>query len=188
MANQIEEDEAAAESSHVPNQMGQVAFAKVMAEVHGKGYVGNRQRVAPGVGLKDGNGCGNTRVRINVHAYDVDPEPALDFVQDQACGTPHIQDPAHGEGILSDGADNRVGVTEPAVDSGEVPISTCNQFIRNAIAIEYFSLILSYHPYHPNRIIDIVHATYRSNICKSVVRRPRLYVSYPRKSAEVWQE
>jgi hypothetical protein len=135
VTNQIEEDEAAAESSHVTNQMGQVAFAKVMAEVHGKGYVGNREWVAPRVGLKDGNGRGDTGVRINVHAYDIDPEPALDFVQDEACGTPHIQDPAHGERILTDGANNRVGVTEPAVDSGEVPIGACNQFIRNTIAI-----------------------------------------------------
>ena len=165
--------------------MGQVVFAKVMAEVHGKGYVGNGQRIAPGVGLKDGNGRGDTGVRINVHADDIDSEPALDFVQDEACGTPYIQDAAHGEGILTDGADNRVGVTEPAVDSGEVSISTRNQFIRNTIAIEYFSLVLSY---HPNRIIDIVHATYRSNICKSVVRGPRLYGSYPRKSTGVWQE
>ena len=160
----------------------------MMAEVHGKGYVGNRQRVATGIGLKDGNGRAETGVRINVHAYDIDPEPALDFVQDEACGTPYIQDAAHGEGILTDGADNRVGVTEPAVDSGEVSISTCNQFIRNTIAIEYFGLVLSYHPYHPNRIIGIVHAIYRGNICKSVVGRPRLYGGYPRKPTEVWQE
>ncbi len=188
MANQVEEDEASAESSHVANQVGEIVFAKVMAEVHGKGYVGNRERVAARVGLKDGNGRGDTGVRINVYAYDIDPEPALDFVQNEACGTPHIQDAAHGERILTDGADNRVSVTEPAVDSGEVPIGACNQFIRNTIAIEYFRLILSYHPYHPNRIIDIVHATYRSNICKSVVGRRRLYGSYPRKSTEVWQE
>lgn len=188
VTNQIEEDEAAAEASHVANQVGKVAFGEVMAEVHGKGHVGGRQRVAPRVGLKNGNGCGDAGVRVNVYAYDVNPEPALDFVEDEAGGAAYIQDPAYGERIAADGADNRVGVTEPAVDSGEVPISACNQFIRNTIAIEYFSLILSYHPYHPNRIIDIVHATYRSNICKSVVKRRRLYVSYPRKSTEVWQE
>ena len=153
-----------------------------------KATFGRRQRVAPRVGLKDGNGRGDTGVGINVHTYDLDSELALDLLQDEACGTPHIQDPAHGQGILANGADNRVGVTKPAVDSGEVAICACDQFIRNTIVIENFGLVLSYHPYHPNRIIDIMHATYRSNICKRVVGRPRLYGSYPRKSIEVWQE
>jgi hypothetical protein len=129
--------------------MGEVVFAEVMAEVHGKGDVGGGQGVAARVGLKNGDRRGNTGVRINVHAYDIDAEPALDFVEDEARGTAYIEDPVYGERVATDGADYGVGIAEPAVDSGEVAICACNQFIRNTVAIEYFGLIFSYHPCIP---------------------------------------
>jgi hypothetical protein len=42
VANQIEQDEPAAESAHIPNEVRQLAFQQVVAEVHAERHVGNR--------------------------------------------------------------------------------------------------------------------------------------------------
>ncbi|HEY3636918.1 MAG TPA: hypothetical protein VGK90_02110 [Rhizomicrobium sp.] len=124
MTNEVEKNETAAESSHVANQMRQIAFAKVMAEVHRESDIGKRERVAPCIGLKDWNRCSDTGVRIDVHANDLDSQSAPDLFQDEACGTSYVQYPAHGQGIPTYGADYQVGVAEPPMDSGNVPVCT----------------------------------------------------------------
>ena len=77
------EARAPGEQAVTANQMRQIAFAKVMAEVHGESDIGKRQRVAAGIGSKDWNRSSDTRVRINVHADDLDSESAPDLFQDE---------------------------------------------------------------------------------------------------------
>ena len=51
VTNEIEKDESPAESTHVANETYQIALGQVMAEVHGKCYIGKRQRIAYCVGF-----------------------------------------------------------------------------------------------------------------------------------------
>jgi hypothetical protein len=124
MTNEVEKDEAAAESSHVTDQLRQVVFAKVMAEVHRICDIGNRKRVAYSVSLKDRDRRGDTGVRIDVHANDLHPKPATDLFEDETCTTTHIQDPVDRQRIAIYGADDVVGVTQPTVNSRKIPVCT----------------------------------------------------------------
>jgi len=58
----------------------------------------------------------------DVRANHFDSEPAPDLIQNQTCGTSHIQYSMDRQSILANGADNRSCVTQPTVDSGEVPV------------------------------------------------------------------
>lgn len=126
MANQVEKDESPAESSHVANQVHQITFAKMMAQVHGERDVGERQRVAPRVGLKYRNWRGDTGVRTEIRANHFDPEPAPGLLQNDTRGTSHIQYSMDRQRIPANGADNRFCVTQPTVDLGEVPVCACD--------------------------------------------------------------
>jgi hypothetical protein len=102
LANQIEKNESPAVSPHVANRMRQIAFAEMMAQVHGEGDVGKWQRVAPRVVW----------------------EPAPDLIHNKPGGTSHIQNSTNRKRIPADGAADQVRIAQPAVDSGKVTV--CN--------------------------------------------------------------
>jgi hypothetical protein len=122
VANEVEKNESAAESSDVANQARQIALAKMMAEVHAEGDIGKRQGVTHCVGLQYGNWRGDTGVRVDVRSNNLHAEPASYFFQNEARGTSHIQDSMDWERVLANGADHQVCVTQPTMDSGEVPV------------------------------------------------------------------
>ena len=74
------------------------------------------------------------------------PEPPAHLFQNQACGASHIQDPSDRQRIVMNRANNEVCVPHPTVDAGNVAVCAFHQFIWKAVAVEYFGLILSYHP------------------------------------------
>src|SRR5260370_6826794 len=93
VTNEIEEDESPAESTHVANEVHQIALGQVMAEVHGKRYIGRRQRVVHCVGLDYLNWRGNGRMRIDLGANYFHSEPTPDLRQNETRATSHIQYP-----------------------------------------------------------------------------------------------
>jgi hypothetical protein len=122
VANEVEKNEPTAESSHVANQARQIALAKMMAEVHAESDIGKRQGVTHCIGPQYGNWRGDTGVRVDVYSNNLDAKPAPYFFQNEARGTSHIQNTMDRERILADGADHQVCVTQPTMDSGEVPV------------------------------------------------------------------
>jgi hypothetical protein len=126
VTNEVEKNESPAESAHVTNEVHQIAFAKVMAQVHGERDIGKRQRVVQCVGLNYRNWRGDTGVGIDVHANNFDPEPAPDLFQNETGGASHIQYSMDRLTILANGPHNQVCVTQPTVDSGEVPVCPCD--------------------------------------------------------------
>src|SRR5215475_3702970 len=66
MADEIENDEPSAGTSDVADHIDEIVLRKMMAEVHTVRYIGKRQVIAPCIGLNDGNGCRNRRVRIDL--------------------------------------------------------------------------------------------------------------------------
>ena len=122
MANEVEEDESPAVPAYIANHAHQIAFAQVMAEVHTECHVGERERVAHRIRLKNRNRCGNGAVRIEVHADCFDSQPAPDVVHHRACTATHIQYAADRQRIPANGADHESRVAQAAVDSGQIAI------------------------------------------------------------------
>jgi hypothetical protein len=122
VTNKIEKNETAAVPAHVANQVNQIGFAKVVAEVHGEGDVGERQGITECVGAKDWNRRGDTGVRINIDTNHVYCQSTAYLFQDETGGTSDIQNTSYGKRIPANGADHQVGVSEPPVDSSDVPV------------------------------------------------------------------
>ena len=129
MADEVQKDESAAEPAHVTNEARQIAFAQVMAEVHGECYVGEWQRVANCIGLAYRNRCGNGRARGQVHAGGFHTEPVHHVLQNHACGASYVQDSTDRQRIPPNGSDHESCVTQPLVNSSEIAVSALDQVI-----------------------------------------------------------
>jgi hypothetical protein len=124
--DEIEQDEPAAEPAHIPDEIRQIAFRKVMAQVHRECHICERQRVAPGVCPHDRDGRGNRRMGPQVHANRSHPQHAPYSFQDQARSASHVEHPSNRQGILANCFHDEFGVAHPMVDPGEIAISAAD--------------------------------------------------------------
>ena len=118
----------------------------MMAEMHRERDIGARQRVAAGIGAKDRNRRGDIRVRVDVHSDHADAQLVSHLLRNQPGGAAYIQHSTDRQGIPANGADNEIRIPHPMVNSGKIAVRTIHQFIGNAMMVQYFGLIRSYHP------------------------------------------
>src|SRR5436305_14518403 len=112
----------------------------MVAQVHRERQIRSRQTVTNGVRLKNRKSGGRLRRRVQIHADDLDTQPALDLAENAAARAPDIQNAAYRQRIAASGCDYPMGVAEEPVDLRQVPIGSFDEFLGYTATIEDFDV------------------------------------------------
>ena len=111
-----------------------------MGEVHGERQIRGRQAVPDRIGPEDGKRRVRIGRRIQVHTEDFQGKPALNIAQHTPVPAADIQNTAYRQRVAANGCDERPGVTQEAVNVGQILIGAADQVFGHVAAIEDFDL------------------------------------------------
>ena len=99
-----------------------------------EGDIGGGQGIADRIGANDGDECAGGRAQVR--ADYIDAEAVADIGEHAAVGAADIEDAAHRERVPADGADQRSGISEEAVEACEVAVGAGNDGLGKGVSVE----------------------------------------------------
>jgi len=135
VANQVEQQKAPAGPADIADELPQVAFTQMMAEIHAEGDISGRKTIGNAIG---GDNLGPIRGgrRLQIHADRLHTESALHFLENATATAADIEHAANGERIFSNGCDNRTSITKKTVNARKLAVSAGDLRFGDSVAVQ----------------------------------------------------
>lgn len=143
MPHQVEDNEPAATSSHIPDEGHEGLVRKMVRETDTDRDVGRRKFVACRVGREDRHRW--IRWWSQIHADDVHPKCRADVDQHRAMTTPDIQHTPDSRPVPTERAENRGAVAEQTMRPVETAVGVRDDSGRQSVPVKNLRLKTSAH-------------------------------------------
>jgi len=140
MADQIQQDKAAAEPAHIYDEIYKILFGEVMPKVHRERYIGLWKLVPDGIGAQNRKRQVRGSRRADINANNVDAEFVPDIKQHAPARAPDVHDAMDRKRIPAQSRHHRCSVPEKTVDPSKLAIHLGNNGLGNLRELQDFLL------------------------------------------------